>query len=166
MTARPTTELKVEKSAARSPAAADAAADSGPIEPIIGTSRAARRRARIRNLPPNASYWTVLYESRWSRTRGDAPQRTMTALYALLDQRSVRPFTLRDLASRAGVGVATASRVVDRLEALGLLTTGGGNWVAAGRGRGYTEPLVYRTHWPPRPTGGADRAATGWADPG
>jgi hypothetical protein len=109
-------------------------------------------------------YWIVLYESRWPRARAGTPQRTMAALYALLDERPRhQPFTLRDLASRADVGLATAARVVERMQTLGLLTLEGGQWQKGMVGR---EPLRYRAHWPPRPTREADGQATGWADPG
>lgn len=114
------------------------------------------------SLPVSVQAWIDLYQQRFPRTRANG-RRVLTALYAMLEQPPPGGFTVRDVASRAGVGLDTVARVVHHLRRLGLVSVAGGGWVAERGGKpGHGVRYTYATHWPPRqPADGHDRARDG-----
>lgn len=113
------------------------------------------------SLPPGVDAWIDLYQQRFPRTRANG-RRTLTALYALLEHPPPDGFTVRDVASRAGVGLDTVARVVHHLRWLGVLSVAGGGWVAEPGGRpGHGVRFTYATHWPPRRSGDGQSGAAG-----
>jgi hypothetical protein len=108
-------------------------------------------------LPPDPDVLIQLYLRRYPRTR-DNGMRALRALYELLADPPPGGFTVRDVAARAGVGLDTVARVVQHLRGLGVLSVGGGGWVAERGGRpGHGLRLTYAAHWPPREPGEAAR---------
>ena len=102
------------------------------------------------SMPISVEAWIDLYQRRFPRTRANG-RRALTALYALLERPPPGGFTVRDVASRAGVGLDTVARVVHHLRWLGVLSVAGGGWVAEPGGRpGHGVRFTYATHWPPR----------------
>lgn len=110
--------------------------------------------------------WIDLYQRRFPRTRANG-RRALTALYALLEHPPPEGFTVRDVASRAGVGLDTVARVVQHLRWLGVLSVAGGGWVAERGGRpGHGVRFTYATHWPPRQPREGQSGAPGGHDGG
>jgi hypothetical protein len=102
------------------------------------------------SLPVSVEAWIDLYQRRFPRTRANG-RRTLTALYTMLEHPPPGGFTVRDVASQAGVGLDTVARVVHHLRWLGVLSVAGGGWVAEPGGRpGHGVRFTYATHWPPR----------------
>jgi hypothetical protein len=102
------------------------------------------------SLPASVEAWIDLYQRRFPRTRANG-RRALTSLYALLQHPPPGGFTVRDVASRADVGLDTVARVVHHLRRLGVLSVVGGGWVAEPGGRpGHGVRYTYATHWPPR----------------
>jgi hypothetical protein len=102
------------------------------------------------SLPVSVEAWIDLYQHRFPRTRPNG-RRALTALYAMLEHPPPGGFTVRDVASRAGVGLDTVARVVHHLRWLGILSVAGGGWVAERGGRpGHGVRYTYAAHWPPR----------------
>jgi hypothetical protein len=102
------------------------------------------------DLPVSVEAWIDLYQRRFPRTRANG-RRALTALYTMLEQPPPGGFTVRDVASQAGVGLDTVARVVHHLRWLGVLSVAGGGWVAEPGGRpGHGVRFTYATHWPPR----------------
>jgi hypothetical protein len=101
-------------------------------------------------LPFTVEAMTDLYLRRFPRTRANG-RRALRSLYALLEHPPPGGFTVRDVASRAGVGLDTVARVVHHLRWMGVLSVAGGGWVAEPGGRpGHGVRFTYATHWPPR----------------
>jgi hypothetical protein len=114
---------------------------------------------------PSVNEWVDVYQRRYPRTRPNG-RRALCALYELLNDSPAGGFTVRDVASEAGVGLDTVARVVQHLRGLGVLSVDGGGWVARPGGRpGHGIRFHYSIHWPPpgrdRADGAADRAADG-----
>ena len=113
------------------------------------------------SLPVSVEAWIDLYQRRFPRTRPNG-RRAVTALYAMLQHPPPGGFTVRDVASRAGVGLDTVARVVHHLRRLGVLSVAGGGWVAERGGRpGHGVRYSYATHWPPRPAADGHGRASG-----
>src|SRR5436190_14347795 len=101
-------------------------------------------------LPAMVQDWLDLYMERFPRTRPNG-RRALRALYDLLHDPPADGFTVRDVATLAGVGLDTVARVVHHLRWLGVLTVDGGGWVAEPGGRpGHGVRYRYAAHWPPR----------------
>jgi hypothetical protein len=93
--------------------------------------------------------WIDLYRRGFPRTRANGV-RAVRALYGLLRDQPPDGFTVRDVAARAQVGLDTVARAVHHLTGLGVLSVGGGGWVAAPGGRpGRGLRHTYVAHWPP-----------------
>ena len=102
------------------------------------------------SLPGTVDAWIDLYQGRFPRTRANG-RRALTALYSMLQHPPAGGFTVRDVASQAGVGLDTVARVVHHLRWLGVLPVAGGGCVAEPGGRpGHGVRFTYATHWPPR----------------
>ena len=113
------------------------------------------------SLPVDVEAWLDLYQRRFPRTRANG-RRAVTALYAMLEHPPPGGFTVRDVASRADVGLDTVARVVHHLRGLGVLTVAGGGWVAEPGGRpGHGVRFTYATHWPPRDAADGHTGARG-----
>jgi hypothetical protein len=90
-----------------------------------------------RRNPPSADYWLGVYEANVWRAREPA-RRVIRVVFDLLhsEDGSSHAFSVRDVASLAGVGPSTAWRVIEKLEQVGVLSHHGSR---------------YRHHWPPKP---------------
>jgi hypothetical protein len=107
------------------------------------------------SLPFTVDAMIEVYQRRFPRTRANG-RRALSSLYALLEHPPPGGFTVRDVASRADVGLDTVASVVHHLRWMGVLTVAGGGWVAERGGRpGHGVRYTYATHWPPQ----ADRPA-------
>jgi hypothetical protein len=105
--------------------------------------------------------WIDLYRRWFPRTRANGV-RAVRTLYRLLRDQPPEGFTVRDVAARAQVGLDTVARAVHHLAGLGIISVGGGGWVAEPGGRpGRGLRHTYRTHWPPADVGRDGLGAAG-----